>query len=131
MEQSLPEDRRSLLQFVREEATQAGLPLYIVGGAVRDLVLGRRLNDLDLIVEGDATRLAHSLVSSHGGRVTVHSKFGTAKWFLPKSLTSNPSTPDALDLISARSETYKHPAALPTVKPGNISDDLRRRDFTI
>lgn len=131
MEQSLPEDRRRLLQLVRAEATQAGLPLYIVGGAVRDLVLGRRLNDLDLIVAGDATRLAHSLVSRHGGRVTVHSKFGTAKWFLPKSLTPNPLTPDALDLISARSETYKHPAALPTVKSGSLSDDLRRRDFTI
>ncbi|HEX2996307.1 MAG TPA: hypothetical protein VHP14_15890 [Anaerolineales bacterium] len=110
---------------------RARLPLYIVGGAVRDLVLGRRLNDLDLIVEGDATRLAHSLVSRHGGRATIHSKFGTAKWFLPKSLTPNPSIPDALDLISARSETYKHPAALPTVKPGSLSDDLRRRDFTI
>ena len=131
MEQSLPEDRWGLLQLVREEATQRGLPLYIVGGSVRDLVLGRRLNDFDLIVEGDATRLAGFLASKHGGEVTIHSKFGTAKWFLPRHLIPDTETPDALDLISARSETYKSPAALPTVKRGSIADDLRRRDFTI
>src|SRR5512133_651027 len=106
MKQSLPEDRWKLLQLVREEATQAGLPLYIVGGSVRDLVLGRRLNDFDLTVEGNAIRLASMLASKHGGRVTAHSKFGTAKWFLPKPLTPHslppdPSTPEALDLISA------------------------------
>jgi tRNA nucleotidyltransferase (CCA-adding enzyme) len=87
-------------------------------------------------VEGDATRLAGSLASKHGGEVTIHSKFGTAKWFLPRHLTpatgtSDTSTPDTLDLISARSETYKSPAALPTVKRGSIADDLHRRDFTI
>jgi tRNA nucleotidyltransferase (CCA-adding enzyme) len=60
--------------------------------------------------------------------VTAHLKFGTAKWFLPPHLKSGH---DTLDLISARSETYKHPAALPTVKLGSIENDLRRRDFTI
>jgi tRNA nucleotidyltransferase (CCA-adding enzyme) len=106
---------------------------------VRDLVLGRRLNDFDLTVEGDAIALARSLAAKHGGEVTVHKKFGTAKWFLPAHLTPfdtlraapDTSTPDTLDLISARSETYKHPVALPTVKPGTLTDDLRRRDFTI
>src|SRR5512142_1935887 len=134
MEQSLSKDRWDLLQLVREEATQRGVPLYIVGGSVRDLLLGRRLNDFDLTVEGDAIALARALASKHGGRLTIHTKFGTAKWSLPKNLkphhltpdTSPPdtSTPDTLDLISARSETYKHPAALPTVKPGSLSDDL-------
>lgn len=141
LERSLDETRQTVLRLVREEATQRGLPLYIVGGSVRDLLLGRRLNDFDLTVEGDATELARSLASKHGGEVAVHKKFGTAKWFLPPHLTpehltpdiSTPdiSTPDTLDLISARSETYKHPAALPTVKPGSLTDDLRRRDFTI
>lgn len=131
MERSLPRPRWQLLQLVRAEAAQHGLPLYMVGGSVRDLVLGRRLNDFDLIVEGDATKLAASLAVKHAGRVTVHSKFGTAKWFLPPHLTPDTSTPDTLDLISARSEAYKHPAALPTVQPGSIVDDLRRRDFTI
>ena len=128
MERSLSKDRRDLLQLVGAEATQRGVPLYIVGGSVRDLVLGRRLNDFDLTVEGDAIGLARALASKHGGRVTAHTKFGTAKWFLPQSLQTDHGT---LDLISARLETYKHPAALPTVKLGSIADDLRRRDFTL
>src|SRR5574339_348251 len=104
LERSLDPTRLTLLRLVRDEATQRGLPLYIVGGSVRDLLLGRRLNDFDLTVEGDAIALARSLSSKHGGGVTAHQKFGTAKWFLPAHLT-----PDTLDLISARSETYKHP----------------------
>src|SRR5215208_4703274 len=128
LEQFLPEDRRKLLELVREEATQHGLALYIVGGCVRDLVLGRRLNDFDLTVQGDAIELARALASKHGGGVTVHTKFGTAKWFLPEALKTGYET---LDLVSARSETYKHPAALPTVKMGTIADDLQRRDFSI
>ncbi|HET9910388.1 MAG TPA: hypothetical protein VFQ13_00795 [Anaerolineales bacterium] len=147
LERSLDETRQTMLRLVRDEATQRGLPLYIVGGSVRDLLLGRRLNDFDLTVEGDAIALASSLAAKHGGEVTAHKKFGTAKWFLPPHLTPehltpfdtpfgrraapDTSTPDTLDLISARSETYKHPAALPTVKPGSLTDDLRRRDFTI
>ena len=107
---------------------QRELPLYIVGGSVRDLVLGRRLNDFDLTVEGDAIALARALASNHGGGMTAHKKFGTAKWFLPENLKMDH---DTLDLISARSETYKHPAALPAVKLGSLADDLRRRDFTI
>jgi len=79
-------------------------------------------------VEGDAIALGRALSSQYGGAVTVHTKFGTAKWFLPESLKADH---EALDLISARSETYKHSAALPTVRLGSLADDLRRRDFTI
>jgi tRNA nucleotidyltransferase (CCA-adding enzyme) len=128
IERSLSKDRLDLLHRLAEEAEARQMPLYIVGGSVRDLVLGRRLNDFDLTVEGDAIALARSLASKHGGGVTAHQKFGTAKWFLPEPLKTDH---DTLDLISARSETYKHPAALPTVKLGSLGDDLRRRDFTI
>ncbi len=131
LEQSLDPARLTLLQLVREKATQRGVSLYIVGGSVRDLVLGRRLNDFDLTVEGDAIALARALASKHGGGVTAHQKFGTAKWFLSANLKPDTGIHDTLDLISARSETYKHPAALPTVRTGSIADDLRRRDFTI
>src|SRR5215213_5178976 len=122
LKNSLGEDRVQLLKLVAEEAAQRGLPLYVVGGSVRDLVLRRPVHDFDLTVEGDAIALARTLANAHGGGVTAHTKFGTAKWFLPKSLKNNH---DTLDLISARSETYKHPAALPTVTFGNIADDLR------
>ena len=100
-----------------------GFPIYIVGGFVRDLLLGRPSLDFDLVVEGDAIKLADSLASKYGGKATIHQKFGTAKWLANKN--------SSIDLISARSETYKHPAALPMVKMGTISDDLHRRDFTI
>lgn len=128
LEKSLSADRWQLLQVVREEATQRGLPVYIVGGSVRDLILGRRLNDFDLTVEGDAIALARQFVSKHGGKVTAHTKFGTATWFLPEGLKHDH---DSLDIVTTRSETYEHPAALPTVKPGSLADDLRRRDFSI
>jgi len=128
IESSLTAELLTLLRLVKPEAESLGFPLFIVGGSVRDLLLGRRLNDFDLTVEGDAIRLARSLASKHGGNVTAHTKFGTAKWFPPDNLKADR---DTLDLISARSETYKHPAALPTVKLGRINDDLRRRDFTI
>ncbi len=135
---ALTPDRLSLLQTVADEAAERGLPLYLVGGFVRDLYLGRPVTDFDLVVEGDAVALARGLEAKHGGRVTAHARFGTAQWFLPESLVvsrESPGTSDSrlstLDLISARSETYKHSAALPTVRLGSIADDLRRRDFTI
>ena len=64
LESSLSESQLKLLQLVREEATQRGLPLYIVGGSVRDLALGRRLQDFDLTVEGNAIDLARSLTQN-------------------------------------------------------------------
>ena len=131
LESTLSADRMRLLRIVVEEATGRGLPLYVVGGSVRDLVLGRGFKDFDLTVEGDAIALARSLASRHGGGVTAHTKFGTAKWFLPENLRPVTEVHDTLDLVSARSEIYKHPAALPTVKFGSIEDDLRRRDFSI
>ena len=128
LKRSLGEERQQLLQSVLEEATQRNLPLYIVGGAVRDMMLERPVNDFDLTVEGNAIDLARALSKKHGGGVTAHTKFGTAKWFLAPELKADHST---LDLVTARSETYQHPAALPTVAFGTIADDLRRRDFTI
>ena len=129
LESVLSSDQLHILHLVADEASQSGLPLYIIGGSVRDLILGSAIKDLDLTVEGDAITLAQALAKHHGGRVTGHKKFGTAKWFLPKELRTESS--ETLDLITARSETYKHPAALPTVEPGSMDDDIRRRDFTV
>jgi tRNA nucleotidyltransferase (CCA-adding enzyme) len=129
LEATLSPDQLRILHLVADEASQSGLPLYIIGGSVRDLILGAATKDLDLTVEGDAIAFARSLAKRHGGKVTAHNKFGTANWFLPKDLATE--SRDSVDLISARSEIYKHPAALPTVKPGSMDDDIRRRDFTI
>jgi len=131
LESTLSIERIRLLYLAAKEATLRSFPLYIVGGSVRDLVLGRTVNDFDLTVEGDAIALARSLASRHGGKVTAHTKFGTAKWFLPNNMKSVAEADHALDVVSARSESYKHPVALPSVKMGSINDDIRRRDFTI
>jgi tRNA nucleotidyltransferase (CCA-adding enzyme) len=97
----------------------AGKPVYLVGGAVRDLLLGRRRTDIDLVIEGDATALAERL----GGVVVEHERFATAKAQLGGH---------EVDIATARAETYPHPGALPEVEPtAGIAADLARRDFTI
>ncbi len=126
-EKTLYPQRLALLRLVAEEASSRGLPLYLVGGFVRDLLLGQPGLDFDVVVEGDAIGLARSVAAKHGGKVTVHTRFKTAQWFPPPAT----GIPEFVDFISARSEFYKHPAALPTVKPGMLIDDLHRRDFTI
>lgn len=125
LDQALSPRQVSLLRMVADMAAIRRLPLYLVGGFVRDLLLGSPATDFDLVVEGDAITLSKALAAQYGGRVTAHVPFGTAQWFLP-----DPGH-NALDFISTRSETYRRPAALPTVKPGILKDDLARRDFTI
>ncbi len=99
------------------EATDA--PVYLVGGAVRDLLLGRGRSDIDLVVVGDAAALGAAL----GADVVEHERFATAK----ASLDGH-----EVDIAAARSEAYPHPGALPEVEPApDVETDLRRRDFTI
>ena len=139
LESTLPEGRIALLNKIADVAAEGKIPLYIVGGFVRDLLLDTPSLDFDLVVEGDAIALAEAVGKKFGGRVTSHSRFGTAKWFLDKEeliILGNTqkikdSLPDALDFISARREFYTHPSALPTVARGSIKLDLHRRDFTI
>ena len=161
LENVLPVTRLVLLQAVARAAHEKHSAVYIVGGFVRDLLLDRPSLDFDLVVEGDAIALARALAASYGGRVTSHARFGTAKWLIssyvaivrnrleaaanstgsldtpPSTLNAPPSTlhdfdlPDSLDLITARTEFYTHPTALPTVERGSIKLDLHRRDFTI
>lgn len=120
----LPSEKQILLSNIANLAASLGMPCYVVGGFVRDLLLGRPVNDLDVVVDGDAIKLGKKLVETYGGKLTTHFKFHTAIWHLPDS-------DDFVDLITARKETYDRPGALPSVTPATIEDDLRRRDFTI
>lgn len=144
LEKALPEAQLALLKEAAKVAHNQHAALYIVGGFVRDLLLDHPSQDFDLVVEGDAINLARSLARKHGGRVTSHSQFGTAKWLLPEDWKFKLDTPDipaqmssgsdqlqSLDLVSARTEFYTYPTALPTVQRGSIKLDLHRRDFTI
>jgi tRNA nucleotidyltransferase (CCA-adding enzyme) len=122
MEERLPPGLFAFLRLAGEVARAQEQGLYLVGGAVRDLLLGRPNLDFDLVVEGDAPQLARQLAKASAEKVVTHPRFGTAK-FRRDDLS--------IDLVTARSETYPRPGALPEVEPGTIGDDLLRRDFSI
>jgi tRNA nucleotidyltransferase (CCA-adding enzyme) len=122
MEASLPASISRLLRDISVVANKSGQSLYMVGGSVRDLLLGRQIIDIDLATEGDGVLLAHELARSLGGTFKSSSQFGTAKIRLMGL---------DIDVASSRREIYNNPGALPTVMPGDIVDDLNRRDFTI
>ncbi len=122
IEQQLPADLARFIQAAGEAARSQGTRLYLVGGVVRDLLLGQANLDLDMVVEGDAISLAQWLAAAYPGKLTTHARFGTAKLEWDSR---------SVDLTKARSESYARPGALPTVKPGSINDDLFRRDFTV
>ncbi len=115
--------RWELLLDVADIAAQDDLRVYIVGGMVRDLLLGVTPRDPDLVVEGSAPDLARTLVAQRGGSHLLHTAFQTATWTDPQG--------QALDIVSARKERYPTPAALPVVEPGNLEEDLKRRDFSL
>ena len=142
LEESMPPVRLALLKRIAETARERHLAVYVVGGFVRDLILERPSLDFDVVVEGDAIALARSLSEHYGGRIVAHARFGTAKWWIadlhPELLhqlgvpgAHETDLPESLDLISARTEFYEYPTALPTVERGSIKLDLHRRDFTI
>jgi len=141
LESVLPAERLALLKIIAGQAHEQRAALYIVGGFVRDLLLELPSLDFDFVVEGDAIVLAQALAQEFGGRVTSHSRFGTAKWHISDQeslsvkygMTSHKFKLDldCIDFVSARTEFYTHPTALPTVERGSIKLDLHRRDFTI
>jgi len=103
-------------EAVREAARSADA--YLVGGAVRDALLGHERADLDLVVVGDHLALARAL----GGELREHDRFGTA------TVTVEGRT---VDVARARAESYPYPGALPEVRPAGIDADLARRDFSV
>ena len=122
IEKQLPAELVNFMQTAGKIAASQGQNLYLVGGIVRDLLLGKSNFDLDLVVEGDAIDLAHQLNNIKQGKITTHPRFKTAKLKWDKW---------SVDLTTARAETYARPGALPSVKPDSLTSDLFRRDFTI
>lgn len=118
----LSEGSFALLKALRGLAAGQGAPVYLVGGPVRDLLLGGPAQDLDFAVVGDAPALARQWAIELDGRAVVHSRFGTA------TLTAGKAR---VDLVTARREVYPRPGGLPQVFPGTIYEDLARRDFSV
>ena len=112
----------AVFNSLRRRATGEGIPVFLVGGPVRDAVLNVPAKDLDFVLIGDAPALAADLAEELGGQVTVHPRFGTATVEIEG---------DRVDVVTARKETYSSPGSLPEVSASTLEDDLARRDFSI
>ncbi|MDL2216372.1 CBS domain-containing protein [Desulfovibrio sp. OttesenSCG-928-M14] len=123
----LPGELVHILQVAGKLGDELAMPVYLVGGFVRDLLLKRNNLDIDLSVEGDGILFAEKLAKNLGGRVRPHQKFKTAIVFYQDESGEQ----QHLDVATARLEYYEYPAALPTVELSSIKMDLYRRDFTI
>jgi len=123
MKKRLSTDIFAKLKELGETGDLLDLPVYVVGGFVRDLLLGVENLDIDVTVEGDGILFAETLARAHGCRVKSHHKFGTAVIVFPDGFK--------IDVASTRLEFYSSPGALPTVERSSLKMDLYRRDFTI
>lgn len=121
--QKLPEELQNLIQEASLTAKEAGVSAYLVGGFVRDLIVGAGNFDLDIVVEGDGISFAEKFAEKLKAKFICHRRFGTATITLAHHLK--------IDIATARKESYLEPAALPVVEFGSLKDDLKRRDFTI
>lgn len=122
---ALPAASRPLVDAILAEAERSDVGVMLVGGPVRDYLLGRPLRDVDLVVEPErgvgALELARAAAAPEV-RLVAHDRFGTVRLEAPDTV---------VDLATVRSESYAHPGALPSVAAGNVEQDLRRRDFTL
>ncbi|MDA8433484.1 MAG: CBS domain-containing protein [Nitrospiraceae bacterium] len=122
LKERFPREVYRTLALAGEVAEKMGCSAYLVGGSVRDLLLGQANLDIDLVIEGDGIQFARELGGRLKAKVRAHHRFGTA----------NVRTEGLkLDVATARTEYYESPAALPKVEMSSIKKDLYRRDFTI
>jgi tRNA nucleotidyltransferase (CCA-adding enzyme) len=118
-----PESITQILETISGISKEMKVKTYLVGGVVRDLLLGIPNLDIDIVIEGDGILFAKNLSGILAAKVESHEKFKTAVLVLENG--------QHIDVASSRVEYYEKPAALPNVEPGSIRQDLARRDFTI
>ena len=126
----------TLVAQIAAAARQIDAPLWLVGGTVRDLLLGRPGDDIDLVVEDSPAGIARAVKTRLGGRLSPKTPFGTIRWTPDENVAAAPGVaaeclPAHVDFAGARAETYAHPAALPDVCRSTLLQDLGRRDFAI
>lgn len=123
MNKQLPTNINNLLQKISQTANDIHVSVYLIGGIVRDILLGKNNDDVDIVVEGDGVVFAKELQEDYGGEVIIHESFGTATWTHPTGFE--------VDVTSSRLEYYDRPAALPNVEMSTLKEDVFRRDFSI
>jgi len=135
MKKLLPKQILKLLHQIGQCANSQGYRAFVVGGFVRDMLLGVRNYDIDIVVEGDAMAFGKRIADICKASPVVYKKFGTSTVVMdwPKGLHRPPGAGPKfkIDFATARKESYEAPAALPTVEFSLLKDDLKRRDFTI
>lgn len=124
-----------MLEFIKdpvfgllaEAADELNLPSYVVGGYVRDNILGRNSEDIDVVAIGSGINLAHKFADKlgEGAKVNVFKNFGTAM----VKLKDNEAW--QIEFVGARKESYRQNSRKPIVENGTLEDDQNRRDFTI
>ena len=123
MREALPADAAELLRSIGEVAASVGDTAYVVGGFVRDLLLGRPNLDIDVVSVRDGIELGRAINGLMGGSLRIHERFATSSVYLPGGVQ--------VDVATARREYYERPGALPEVALGGIGADLGRRDFAV
>lgn len=123
MEEQLSAVALEAARSARACSERTGVPAYVVGGPVRDMILGSPVADIDVVVEGDGIGFARVMAEVEGAKTVPYARFGTALVVLPGGIK--------VDVATARTERYPEPGALPEVEAGTLESDLYRRDFTI
>ncbi|MCK9329902.1 MAG: CBS domain-containing protein [Candidatus Cloacimonetes bacterium] len=114
---------KNLIEKISLLSDSLKIKTYLIGGFVRDLLMGKKNIDIDIVVEGDAIKFAEAFKEKFGNNYTAFSKFQTAIIEYPQI--------KKIDVASARSEVYHKPGNLPDVEASTIRNDMYRRDFTI
>lgn len=122
LQDTVPESHLHVARRVGTTCADLGVAAFLVGGSVRDSLMGVPCGDLDIAVEFPQADFVSSIAEALGGQVVMSSQFSTARIWVSGV---------EFDIVMARSENYLEPGALPTVAPGPITDDLARRDFSI
>jgi len=121
---NITKEDRAVFQYVSQAAEDLSYPTYVVGGYVRDRLLGRLSKDMDIVCVGDGIELAHAVAALLRPRpqVTVYKRFGTAMLRMKDM---------EIEFVGARKESYSRDSRKPSVSKGSLEDDQNRRDFTI
>ncbi|MBV9987262.1 MAG: HD domain-containing protein [Chitinophagaceae bacterium] len=118
------ETELTIFEKIGQAAGTLGTPCYLIGGFVRDRIIGRPTKDADIVCLGDGIELAHAVADLFQPKPSVayFKTFGTAQLKLPGL---------EIEFVGARKESYRQHSRKPEVSPGTITDDQNRRDFTI